>query len=181
MSQLFSLICQLICGGAGPSRPDGPPYQQQCHVVVPLVAGIAADLLAEQVEEGFRVLTFTNGHAFGEREERPRFVSRLSETVGVKQDRVTGLPGNGEGLTLVSGEQAQAEGESTLGRSQKLWALLAEQQRPGVAAVEHCQLAGVLADLGQDCGDELLSAEFVAERCFDLARDRLELEFGVSG
>src|SRR5215467_6942207 len=174
MSQLFSLKSCLPCGGTERSRADGPPYQQQCHVVVPLVAGIAANLLAEQVEERFRVRTVTDGHAFGEREERPCFVSRLVETVGVKQHWLAGLPRNGEGLTLVSGEQAQAEGESTLCRSQKLGALLAYQQRLGMAAVEHRQLTAVLADFGQDGSNELLLAEVVSERCFDLGRDPLK-------
>ena len=72
-----------------------PPHQQQCHVVVPLVAGIAADLRAEQVEEGFRVGAAVDGHAFCEREERPDRVSRLDGTVGVDQDRGTRHPANG--------------------------------------------------------------------------------------
>ena len=87
-----------------------------------------------------------DGHRFGEREERPGLVSRFGETVGVKQDRVTALPGHGEGRALVGGEQAQAEGETIGCRSQELWPVLAEQQRLEVAAVEHRQLAAILAD-----------------------------------
>lgn len=89
-----------------------PPYQQQCHVVVLSVAGIAADLRAEPFEEGFRVGAAAEGHALGERKERPACVSRLDEAVGVEQHRVAGVPGNGEGLTLVSGERAKAQGEA---------------------------------------------------------------------
>lgn len=146
-----------------------------------LVADILADLGGEPVDQGAGVGAGSNGCTSGEREELPGLVARLREPVGVEQDRLASLPGDGERDTRNSGERAQAEGKAAVRGSQEIRALGAEPQRPRVAAVEHHHLAAVFAHIREDGGDELLVAELAQQCGFDPGGDRAERALLVGG
>jgi DNA-binding MarR family transcriptional regulator len=144
---------ELARGGAGGGAGEGELGEQDGDVVVE-VAGMGAEP-AEQVVGGcLQVGTAQRGGLLIQAEEPAGPVAGLEQPVGVEQQPVAVVHGEGGGVQV--GMQAERRGER--GRGERLELPVGGQpQRRGVPAVDQLDPAcGV--ELGEDGGDEVLFA-----------------------